>query len=168
MTVPPGGHHWTPEQPHQQLHHCPRRKCIQTSQCSSSCRWEGCLCEGTGAYIFSVQRLGMLSELSVFLAEEPCVASIHPEGSSPSKFSGIVWQPCSSTVTSCKLCPKTVMMGSNSSLIFSQGIYGRIFLWIVNKINSAIFNPTSRNPKDRRQSIGLLDIFGFENFSNNR
>uniref|UniRef100_A0A8C3Y3G3 Myosin VIIB n=1 Tax=Catharus ustulatus TaxID=91951 RepID=A0A8C3Y3G3_CATUS len=47
------------------------------------------------------------------------------------------------------------------------GIYGRIFLWIVNKINSAIFNPTSQKPKDRHQSIGLLDIFGFENFSNN-
>uniref|UniRef100_A0A663EAZ9 Myosin VIIB n=1 Tax=Aquila chrysaetos chrysaetos TaxID=223781 RepID=A0A663EAZ9_AQUCH len=62
---------------------------------------------------------------------------------------------------------KAVMMGSNSSLIFSQGIYGQIFLWIVNKINSAIFNPTSQKPKDRRQSIGLLDIFGFENFSNN-
>uniref|UniRef100_A0A8D2MTW5 Myosin motor domain-containing protein n=1 Tax=Zonotrichia albicollis TaxID=44394 RepID=A0A8D2MTW5_ZONAL len=50
---------------------------------------------------------------------------------------------------------------------FSQGIYGRIFLWIVNKINSAIFNPSSQKPKDRHQSIGLLDIFGFENFSNN-
>ncbi|XP_049657860.1 unconventional myosin-VIIb isoform X3 [Accipiter gentilis] len=48
-----------------------------------------------------------------------------------------------------------------------EGIYGRIFLWIVNKINSAIFNPTSQKPKDSRQSIGLLDIFGFENFSNN-
>uniref|UniRef100_A0A8C3MFA8 Uncharacterized protein n=1 Tax=Geospiza parvula TaxID=87175 RepID=A0A8C3MFA8_GEOPR len=50
---------------------------------------------------------------------------------------------------------------------FPQGIYGRIFLWIVNKINSAIFNPASQKPKDRHQSIGLLDIFGFENFSNN-
>ncbi|OXB58837.1 hypothetical protein ASZ78_007554 [Callipepla squamata] len=48
-----------------------------------------------------------------------------------------------------------------------EGIYGRIFLWIVNKINSAIFNPTSQKPKNTRQSIGLLDIFGFENFSNN-
>uniref|UniRef100_A0A493SUN7 Myosin motor domain-containing protein n=1 Tax=Anas platyrhynchos platyrhynchos TaxID=8840 RepID=A0A493SUN7_ANAPP len=48
-----------------------------------------------------------------------------------------------------------------------QGIYGRIFLWIVNKINSAISNPTSEKPKNTHQSIGLLDIFGFENFSNN-
>uniref|UniRef100_A0A8B9S9M8 Myosin VIIB n=1 Tax=Apteryx owenii TaxID=8824 RepID=A0A8B9S9M8_APTOW len=62
---------------------------------------------------------------------------------------------------------KTVMMGSHFLLIFPQGIYGRIFLWIVNKINSAIFNPASQNPKNTRQSIGLLDIFGFENFDNN-
>ncbi|NWY75917.1 MYO7B protein, partial [Erithacus rubecula] len=63
--------------------------------------------------------------------------------------------------------PLNVVQAANGRDAFVKGIYGRIFLWIVNKINSAIFNPTSQKPKDRHQSIGLLDIFGFENFSNN-
>uniref|UniRef100_A0A8C5JLE3 Myosin VIIB n=1 Tax=Junco hyemalis TaxID=40217 RepID=A0A8C5JLE3_JUNHY len=63
--------------------------------------------------------------------------------------------------------PLNVAQAANGKDAFVKGIYGRIFLWIVNKINSAIFNPSSQKPKDRHQSIGLLDIFGFENFSNN-
>ncbi|NXC04177.1 MYO7A protein, partial [Orthonyx spaldingii] len=63
--------------------------------------------------------------------------------------------------------PLNVVQAADGRDAFVKGIYGRIFLWIVNKINSAIFNPASQKPKDRRQSIGLLDIFGFENFSNN-
>ncbi|UJR09223.1 hypothetical protein I4U23_013470 [Adineta vaga] len=48
---------------------------------------------------------------------------------------------------------------------FVKGIYGKMFIWIVDKINSAIFKP-----KDRvayRRSLGILDIFGFENFQRN-
>ncbi|KAM6260380.1 unconventional myosin-VIIb [Spheniscus humboldti] len=63
--------------------------------------------------------------------------------------------------------PLNIVQAADGRDAFVKGIYGRIFLWIVNKINSAIFNPTSQKPKSRRQSIGLLDIFGFENFSNN-
>ncbi|XP_063263865.1 unconventional myosin-VIIb [Prinia subflava] len=63
--------------------------------------------------------------------------------------------------------PLNIVQAANGRDAFVKGIYGRIFLWIVNKINSAIFNPSSQKPKDRHQSIGLLDIFGFENFSNN-
>ncbi|XP_066049933.1 unconventional myosin-VIIb [Chamaea fasciata] len=63
--------------------------------------------------------------------------------------------------------PLNIVQAANGRDAFVKGIYGRIFLWIVNKINSAIFNPASQKPKDRHQSIGLLDIFGFENFSNN-
>ncbi|XP_042741292.1 unconventional myosin-VIIb [Lagopus leucura] len=63
--------------------------------------------------------------------------------------------------------PLNVAQAADGRDAFVKGIYGRIFLWIVNKINSAIFNPTSQKPKNTRHSIGLLDIFGFENFSNN-
>lgn len=49
-----------------------------------------------------------------------------------------------------------------------QGIYGRLFVWIVEKINAAIYKPMSSQPKYIRRSIGLLDIFGFENFTVNR
>lgn len=49
-----------------------------------------------------------------------------------------------------------------------QGIYGRLFVWIVDKINAAIHKPASQETKSSRRSIGLLDIFGFENFAVNR
>ncbi|XP_030582566.1 unconventional myosin-VIIa [Archocentrus centrarchus] len=49
---------------------------------------------------------------------------------------------------------------------FVKAIYGRLFIWVVDKINSAIYRPPE-GENDVRQSIGLLDIFGFENFSKN-
>lgn len=52
--------------------------------------------------------------------------------------------------------------------LFFQGIYGRLFVWIVDKINAAIYRPPSCNSSIMRRSIGLLDIFGFENFIVNR
>ncbi|XP_061684466.1 myosin VIIAa isoform X4 [Syngnathoides biaculeatus] len=50
---------------------------------------------------------------------------------------------------------------------FVKGIYGRLFVWIVDKINAAIYKPSSSHGKVVRRSIGLLDIFGFENFAVN-
>uniref|UniRef100_A0A673TTH2 Unconventional myosin-VIIa n=1 Tax=Suricata suricatta TaxID=37032 RepID=A0A673TTH2_SURSU len=50
---------------------------------------------------------------------------------------------------------------------FVKGIYGRLFVWIVDKINAAIYKPPSQEVKSARRSIGLLDIFGFENFAVN-
>ncbi len=49
---------------------------------------------------------------------------------------------------------------------FVKGIYGRLFIWIVEKINNAIYKPKMSGAY--RKSIGVLDIFGFENFENNR
>ncbi|XP_055479497.1 unconventional myosin-VIIa isoform X2 [Psammomys obesus] len=50
---------------------------------------------------------------------------------------------------------------------FVKGIYGRLFVWIVDKINAAIYKPPCQDLKNCRRSIGLLDIFGFENFTVN-
>ena len=50
---------------------------------------------------------------------------------------------------------------------FVKGVYGRMFIWIVDRINKATFKPKP-NPMHYRKSIGLLDIFGFENFGKNR
>lgn len=46
---------------------------------------------------------------------------------------------------------------------FVKGIYGRLFVHIVKKINSAIYRPKS----SMINAIGVLDIFGFENFDHN-
>lgn len=46
---------------------------------------------------------------------------------------------------------------------FVKGIYGKLFIMIVDKINSAIYQP--KNVK--KNTIGVLDIFGFENFDIN-
>lgn len=49
-----------------------------------------------------------------------------------------------------------------------QAMYGRLFVWMFTKINSAIHKPQTDEPSYTRKSIGLLDIFGFENFPQNR
>ncbi|KAM7410516.1 hypothetical protein PAMA_001789 [Pampus argenteus] len=49
---------------------------------------------------------------------------------------------------------------------FVKAIYGRLFVWVVSKVNAAIYKP-SEDSKEVQQSIGLLDIFGFENFNQN-
>ncbi|XP_054605643.2 unconventional myosin-VIIb [Nothobranchius furzeri] len=49
---------------------------------------------------------------------------------------------------------------------FVKAIYGRLFIWVVDKINAAIYKPPE-DESEVRQSIGLLDIFGFENFKKN-
>ncbi len=53
---------------------------------------------------------------------------------------------------------------------FVKAIYGRVFIWIVSKINLAIYKPqvTEGGRVPIRRSIGVLDIFGFENFAVNR
>uniref|UniRef100_A0A8C7UL28 Myosin VIIBb n=1 Tax=Oncorhynchus mykiss TaxID=8022 RepID=A0A8C7UL28_ONCMY len=50
---------------------------------------------------------------------------------------------------------------------FVKAIYGKLFIWIVGRINSVIHKTPTNGPKYVRNSIGLLDIFGFENFASN-
>ncbi|XP_050079971.1 myosin-IIIb-like isoform X2 [Anopheles maculipalpis] len=48
----------------------------------------------------------------------------------------------------------------------AKGLYGRLFDWMVNQINLLlVHNRNSNSPE--QLAIGLLDIFGFENFSKN-
>jgi len=65
----------------------------------------------------------------------------------------------------------TTTMGTESSMdvrdAFVKGVYGRMFIWLVQKINKAIYKP-SQDTRHYRKSIGVLDIFGFENFGKNR
>ncbi|KAK3082812.1 hypothetical protein FSP39_006063 [Pinctada imbricata] len=49
----------------------------------------------------------------------------------------------------------------------AKAMYGRLFSWIVNRINT-LLKPTSANMAENENLIiGLLDIFGFENFPKN-
>eukprot|EP00064_Thunnus_orientalis_P003654 superscaffoldBa00000309_g3665 len=49
---------------------------------------------------------------------------------------------------------------------FVKAIYGRLFIWVVGKVNAAIYK-APEDSEEVQQSIGLLDIFGFENFTKN-
>ncbi|XP_055007885.1 unconventional myosin-VIIa-like isoform X2 [Boleophthalmus pectinirostris] len=48
-----------------------------------------------------------------------------------------------------------------------KAIYNKLFMWIVNKINTVIYKKLQTNHKSSFLSVGLLDIFGFENFNKN-
>ncbi|XP_051719592.1 unconventional myosin-VIIa [Ctenopharyngodon idella] len=50
---------------------------------------------------------------------------------------------------------------------FAKAMYGRLFVWMFTKINSAIHKPQTDESSYTRKYIGLLDIFGFENFPQN-
>ncbi|KAM6918322.1 unconventional myosin-VIIb-like [Xenentodon cancila] len=50
---------------------------------------------------------------------------------------------------------------------FVKAIYNKLFTWIVEKINSVIYKKLTGCPRSSYLSIGLLDIFGFENFNTN-
>ncbi|CAB3984354.1 Unconventional myosin-VIIa [Paramuricea clavata] len=61
--------------------------------------------------------------------------------------------------------PISVEQAVNVRDALVKGIYGRVFISIVEKINTAIYDPSST--AIHRSSIGVLDIFGFENFGKN-
>ncbi|KAB0402783.1 hypothetical protein E2I00_005145, partial [Balaenoptera physalus] len=63
--------------------------------------------------------------------------------------------------------PLNIAQAADRRDAFVKGIYGHLFLWILKKINAAIFTPPAQDPKNVRRTIGLLDIFGFENFQKN-
>ncbi|KAL4217322.1 Myosin-IIIa [Mactra antiquata] len=49
----------------------------------------------------------------------------------------------------------------------SKSLYGRLFSWIVNKINVLLQPDKHMYKEENLNIIGLLDIFGFENFPSN-
>uniref|UniRef100_A0A671RKA5 non-specific serine/threonine protein kinase n=1 Tax=Sinocyclocheilus anshuiensis TaxID=1608454 RepID=A0A671RKA5_9TELE len=48
-----------------------------------------------------------------------------------------------------------------------KALYGRLFSWIVNRINSLLKPDSQSGEEDKGLNIGILDIFGFENFKRN-
>ncbi|KAI4886741.1 hypothetical protein NFI96_015752 [Prochilodus magdalenae] len=49
----------------------------------------------------------------------------------------------------------------------SKALYGRLFSWIVNRINALLQSDTNICASESGMNVGILDIFGFENFKKN-
>ncbi|MBN3277259.1 MYO3A protein, partial [Polyodon spathula] len=63
--------------------------------------------------------------------------------------------------------PNTVEKAGEVRDAMGKALYGRLFSWIVNRINSLLKPDTLLSEDDKGLNIGLLDIFGFENFKRN-
>lgn len=59
----------------------------------------------------------------------------------------------------------TIVQAMDTRDAIAKALYGRLFSWIVNKINPMLHPYT--NESTHVLSIGILDIFGFENFRSN-
>ncbi|XP_050660442.1 myosin-IIIa [Macaca thibetana thibetana] len=63
--------------------------------------------------------------------------------------------------------PNTVEKATDVRDAMAKILYGRLFSWIVNCINSLLKHDSSPSGNGDELSIGILDIFGFENFKKN-
>ncbi|XP_054378075.1 myosin-IIIa isoform X4 [Pongo abelii] len=63
--------------------------------------------------------------------------------------------------------PNTVEKATDVRDAMAKTLYGRLFSWIVNCINSLLKHDSSPSGDGDELSIGILDIFGFENFKKN-
>nr|XP_057916582.1 myosin-IIIa isoform X2 [Doryrhamphus excisus] len=63
--------------------------------------------------------------------------------------------------------PNTVEKAAEVRDAMSKALYGRLFSWIVNHINTLLRPDSHLGEDDRGLNIGILDIFGFENFKRN-
>ncbi|KAM8967152.1 myosin-IIIa [Pelodytes ibericus] len=61
----------------------------------------------------------------------------------------------------------TVEKASDVRDAMSKALYGRLFSWIVNRINVLLKPLEELSEDDAGYNIGILDIFGFENFKKN-
>ncbi|NXC11337.1 MYO3A protein, partial [Orthonyx spaldingii] len=63
--------------------------------------------------------------------------------------------------------PNTVEKATDVRDAMAKALYGRLFSWIVNRINSLLKPDKHLSENDDGLNIGILDIFGFENFKKN-
>ncbi|XP_077009619.1 myosin-IIIa [Tamandua tetradactyla] len=63
--------------------------------------------------------------------------------------------------------PNTVEKATEVRDAMAKTLYGHLFSWIVNRINCLLKHDTSSSGNGDELSIGILDIFGFENFKKN-
>ncbi|XP_056440768.1 myosin-IIIa [Gadus chalcogrammus] len=63
--------------------------------------------------------------------------------------------------------PNTVEKATEVRDAMGKALYGRLFSWIVNRINALLSTNEPLSEGDNSLNIGILDIFGFENFKRN-
>ncbi|XP_019363818.1 PREDICTED: myosin-IIIa isoform X1 [Gavialis gangeticus] len=63
--------------------------------------------------------------------------------------------------------PNTVEKATDVRDAMAKALYGRLFSWIVNRINTLLKPDKLLSENDDGLNIGILDIFGFENFKKN-
>ncbi|XP_067147910.1 myosin-IIIa [Apteryx mantelli] len=63
--------------------------------------------------------------------------------------------------------PSTVEKATDVRDAMAKALYGRLFSWIVNRINALLKPDKHLSGNDDGWNIGILDIFGFENFKKN-
>uniref|UniRef100_A0A3Q1JFE1 non-specific serine/threonine protein kinase n=1 Tax=Anabas testudineus TaxID=64144 RepID=A0A3Q1JFE1_ANATE len=63
--------------------------------------------------------------------------------------------------------PNTVEKAAEVRDAMSKALYGRLFSWIVNRINTLLRPDNHLGEGEKGLNIGILDIFGFENFKKN-
>ncbi|XP_078137393.1 myosin-IIIa [Sander vitreus] len=63
--------------------------------------------------------------------------------------------------------PNTVEKAAEVRDAMGKALYGRLFSWIVNRINVLLRPNSHPGEDDKGFNIGILDIFGFENFKKN-
>ncbi|KAM4828741.1 myosin-IIIa [Thomomys bottae] len=63
--------------------------------------------------------------------------------------------------------PNTVEKATDVRDAMAKTLYGRLFSWIVNCINSLLKHDIFPSENDDELNIGILDIFGFEHFKKN-
>ncbi|NWY62474.1 MYO3A protein, partial [Chionis minor] len=63
--------------------------------------------------------------------------------------------------------PNTVEKATDVRDAMAKALYGRLFSWIVNRINALLKPDKHLSGNDDGLNIGILDIFGFENFKKN-
>ncbi|XP_028288667.1 myosin-IIIa [Parambassis ranga] len=63
--------------------------------------------------------------------------------------------------------PNTVEKAVEVRDAMGKALYGRLFSWIVNRINALLRPDSHLGEDDKGLNTGILDIFGFENFKKN-
>ncbi|XP_034042645.1 LOW QUALITY PROTEIN: myosin-IIIb [Thalassophryne amazonica] len=85
----------------------------------------------------------------------------------PEEFQEALTSQCVVTRGETIIRTNTVDKAADVRDAMSKALYGRLFSWIVNRINSLLHPDMNICAAESCMNVGILDIFGFENFKKN-